>query len=417
MVQGRVRLIGFRFIFSYLVLYTFAFPFYYIPYSWYVLEPVNYLYTYLTDWMGALLFGESYNVFNPDTGSGDTSYKYAQAVVFLMLALIATVVWSVIDRDRPGYRKLPVILTTLVRYYLAATLISYGVVKIFPLQFPVPQGMMLSRTYGESSPMGLLWTFMGASRLYSAFTGTGELVAGILLLFRSTRLIGAVLSTFVFIHVFVLNLAYDVPVKLFSFHLLLLSVFLAAPLAGNTIKLVGTDEPPLAETMFPRWYPEKVRWFLIAVKGILILLILVQPAYDAFLRDQELRAAAASSSQPEIYGIYTISRFTRNNEPVQDGGLPRWKELKLAASGIEVVYGDGATVQWLSSIRSKKLRMASKDLGTYGEFDLVMEGDKLSLTGKLNEDSLRIEARQTGRYQAPLLDRGFHWVNEEPYNR
>ena len=38
--------------------------------------------------------------------------------------------------------------------------------------------------------MGLLWTFMGHSPAYSAFTGAAEALAGALLLFRRTTLLG-----------------------------------------------------------------------------------------------------------------------------------------------------------------------------------------------------------------------------------
>lgn len=415
-VQDRIRLIGFRFAFSYLVLYTFAFPFYYIPFSSYILEPIHALYIYLTDSMGSILFKGSYSVLNPETGSGDTSFKYAQAVMFLTLAFVATVAWSIIDRHRSGYPKLSVVLTTLVRYYLAAALIGYGVIKIFPLQFSVLPAIALNRTYGESSPMGLLWTFMGASRLYTAFTGAGELLAGVLLLFRITRLIGATLSTFIFLHVFVLNLSYDVPVKLLSFHLLLMSAFLTAPLMKKTANLFATEEPPLSEVLLPKWSSKRTRWLIITLKCMLIVLILVLPALNAFERNMELIQEAKSSSKPSIYGVYTISNFMRNNETTRDTGPSGWKEIKLNANVMEIVYSDGVTIQWLSAMRSKKLRLASKDLAAFGEFDCVWQGETLLLTGKLNQDSLKIQARQIAPYTAPLLSRGFHWINEDPFN-
>jgi len=415
--QNKIYLIGFRFIFCYLILFIFPFPFYFVPFSRYILNPLESGLMLLADWIGSLLFDSGYYGYNDSTGSGDTAYHYANAAACLLLALIATLIWSVLDRKRFAYPKLSLILTTFVRFYLAAELIEYGVIKIFPLQFPKPEGALLARTYGQSSPMGLLWTFMGSSPLYSAFTGAGELLAGMLLLFRSTRLTGAVVSAFIFANVFALNLSYDVPVKLFSFHLLLLSVFLAAPLTKKTVHLFSPGEPPLAETVFPQWNTRWMRWGLIAAKSVLIVLILIQPAYDAFLSYRELAAEDATTDEPLIYGAYTISSFARNHETLPEASPGCWKALKLSDSGMEIVYGDDASVQWLSAVRSQKLRIASSDLTTLGEFDLIMHGDALLLTGKLNEDSLRVEARKTGPYLAPLLNRGFHWVSEEPYNR
>jgi hypothetical protein len=41
-------------------------------------------------------------------------------------------------------------------------------------------GDRLLKPYGESSPMGLLWTFMGYSTGYNLFTGGAEALGGLL---------------------------------------------------------------------------------------------------------------------------------------------------------------------------------------------------------------------------------------------
>jgi hypothetical protein len=48
-------------------------------------------------------------------------------------------------------------------------------------QFPAPTQDRLMQSYGDSSPMGLLWTFMGASEPYTMFVGFAEMISGILL--------------------------------------------------------------------------------------------------------------------------------------------------------------------------------------------------------------------------------------------
>ena len=77
--------------------------------------------------------------------------------------------------------------------------------------------------------MGLLWTFMGASPAYTIFAGACEMVGGLLLIPRRTTLLGALVCMGVLGNVVMLNFCYDVPVKLFSSHLFLLALFLAAP--------------------------------------------------------------------------------------------------------------------------------------------------------------------------------------------
>ena len=68
--------------------------------------------------------------------------------------------------------------------------------------------------------MGLLWTFMGASAPYQMLAGLAEVTCGMLLFWRRSRLLGALLAIGVMGNVVALNYCYDVPVKLFSTELL-----------------------------------------------------------------------------------------------------------------------------------------------------------------------------------------------------
>src|SRR5882762_9428329 len=96
--------IVFRFLFSYLVLCIWPFPLYFIPFSWYVLQPVQGVFQQMTHAVGPLLLGKYYVNADAVTGS-DTSYKYAQTFVFLMIATASTLVWSIADRKRWTYEK------------------------------------------------------------------------------------------------------------------------------------------------------------------------------------------------------------------------------------------------------------------------------------------------------------------------
>ena len=125
-----------------------------------------------------------------------------------------------------------------MRYSLAAILLSYGWSKLIPLQFGFvgPDSMVV--TYGESSPMGLLWRFMAASTAYQMVAGLAELFAGMLLLVRRTMLPGAILAAAVLTNIALLNFCFDVPVKIFSVTLLCMSLFLILP---DAMRLLGVS--------------------------------------------------------------------------------------------------------------------------------------------------------------------------------
>ncbi|MFM1882053.1 MAG: hypothetical protein RJA05_462 [Planctomycetota bacterium] len=117
-------------------------------------------------WVGKVAFGLEITVF--PNGSGDTTFNWIQAGTNLGIAMLATGIRSVAE---------------------------------------------LLQQYGDSSPMGLMWTFMRASPAYVMFAGWMETIGGLLLLFRRTQLLGAMLVAGVMANVFVLNMCYDVPVE------------------------------------------------------------------------------------------------------------------------------------------------------------------------------------------------------------
>src|SRR4029077_9546140 len=139
--------------------------------------------------VGLHLFGVTITVM--PNGSGDTTFNYVQIPCFLVAAALATVVWSVLDRKATSYDTLHHWLRAYVRFALAAFMLSYGAYKVIQAQFPAPSLDRLIQPFGDASPMGLLWTFVGASTAYNVFTGAGEMLGGLLLTMRRTTTLAA----------------------------------------------------------------------------------------------------------------------------------------------------------------------------------------------------------------------------------
>src|SRR5581483_2346081 len=221
--------VGFRFTFAYIVSFCFTFTPYCLQFAAPVFAKYDLFLHRVAIWYAKHIIHLSHDITVFSNGSGDTTYDWVLLLVYLNLAVIATIVWSILDGGRPNYIKLHMWFRTYMRLFLGGVLVLYGAVKAFPLQMPYPSYTRLLEPYGESSPMGILWTFIGASPAYSCFTGIVESTAGILLLFPRLTTVGSLLGTAAMGQVFVLNMCYDVPVKILSFHLLLLSVILLLP--------------------------------------------------------------------------------------------------------------------------------------------------------------------------------------------
>ena len=101
--------------------------------------------------------------------------------------LVGGTVWHLWRRGAPVSPRTIDLVTVLVRYALAAAMLSYGWFKLIPVQMPAPGPERLLNALGDTSPMGLLWALMGASPAYQMFAGFGEALGGVLLLWRRTR--------------------------------------------------------------------------------------------------------------------------------------------------------------------------------------------------------------------------------------
>ncbi len=223
------------------------------------------------------------------TGSGDTSYAYLQHFALLCITAIVAVVWSILDRNRPNYNKMLYWMIVVMRYTLAVIMILYGSFKLAKSQFPAPSLHRLTGTFGDASPMGLAWTFLGYSHGYNIFMGIAEALGGLLLLFRKTAVFGSLFSITVLMNVLMINLFYDIPVKLFSFHLLCLAIFIAAPDIKRLFTFFFTNKTVAAPAPPAFVFRPKVRLWKNIIKAVFIVLLLIRVTALRIIRCATLR--------------------------------------------------------------------------------------------------------------------------------
>src|SRR6476646_1428643 len=164
-----------------------------------------------------------------NSASSDGMFGWITAFCLLVIATVATVVWSLLDRSRENYAGLHKWFWLFVRFALAGRMITYGMTKVFVVQMRFPPLTRLVQPFGTYSPYGILVNSIGSAPAYEIFTGCAMLAAGLLLIFPRTATLGALISLADMIQVFMLAMTYDVIAKLLAFHLILLSCFLLAP--------------------------------------------------------------------------------------------------------------------------------------------------------------------------------------------
>ncbi len=412
----------FRFAFVYFVLYIFPFPVTSILSDEQVWTPWQNFEDKVVLWVGSHVLGVDVKIYRP-TGSGDTTYDYVHAFTYLSLAAAVTAVWSLLDRKRLSYPRLFQGLRIYVRFYLAFTMASYGAIKVIQSQFPSPTLDRLIQPFGDASPMGLVWTFMGASAAYNFFAGAGEMIGGLLLTTRRTTLLGALVTIGVMSNVAALNFCYDVPVKLFSAHLLLMAFFLVAPDLRRLIDLLV-----LRRAVAPvEYHPFLARWPRVRI-GALVLRTLVVVAMTGVLLKaaQEGREKYGDlSPRSPLYGIWNVEELETDGKPrppvLTDAG--RWRRVVFD-------YPKMISVQLMNDNRQryglnldeekKTLTVMSRRDDTKWSSDLAYsqpEPGVLTLEGTFEGKKIRAKLRRADDSKFLLRERGFHWINEYPFNR
>jgi hypothetical protein len=423
--------IAFRFTCCYLVLYNLPFPLGRIPGTGLVVVFYFRLWTAISAWVGARLFHLSGPVLTlRPTGSGDTTLSYLQNFCYLALALIGGTVWQLLDAGgarlkprtarRAAYPTLHSWLRLMVRYSLSFTLFSYGLIKLFPNQMPAPNLMRLTEPYGQFSPMGVLWSFIGSSAPYERFSGAAEIAGAVLLLFRRTTTLGALISAGVLLNVVMLNFTYDVPVKLFSLNLLLMAVFLAAPDLGRLVRFfilnrsVSLNAQP-RPTFKPRW----ARIGAIAFQIFFVGFFLVQTTVRSYT---QYRSQTAAVTRPALYGLYEVDGFERNGEEVSPlaADSTRWRKVAIEFPTFMQVRMMDDSLRGFAAQYDPAGASITLVLPGGSKFKLAcsrIDADHLVMQGTLGRDALVVRMRKIDTSRFPLLSRGFHWITEFPFNR
>jgi uncharacterized membrane protein YphA (DoxX/SURF4 family) len=372
-------------------------------------------------WVAAHVFHLARPMVMAETGSGDRVFDWTEAACMLALALFGTLVWTVVDRKRAAYSRLLAWSRLGVRFALAATLLTYGAVKVFPLQMPFPSLYRLLEPYGNFSPMGVLWSAIGASPRYEFFAGAAEMLGGVLLLIPGLATLGAMVGLADAVEVFTLNMTYDVPVKLLSFHMIAMALFLLAPDAKRLWKLLVRNQAVPAAARAPLF-----RWRLgnRAALGAQLALGALLVGANLYSAHQMAAGYNGGGAKSPLYGAWDAKRFTLDGQPrpplLTDAA--RWRRVVFDRPGRAMV--ESMTGAWHSygakiDFGAQTLELsASQPKGGPAVFRMSQPAPgELALDGVMQGRHIEALLSLLDRARFRLVRRGFHWIQDYPYNR
>lgn len=393
----------FRFGFVYLVLF-------YLP------PPLAMLWDLVVPWVGAHVLGIEEPIATEFNGSGDRMFDWVQLFCVAVLALLGAAVWCIVSRRSRYDERLYAGLRIGMRYVLALAMLGYGFHKLIPLQFGEPGTWRLLQPYGESSPMGLLWTFMGYSPAYVMFTGFAEVLGGTLLLSRRTTTLGALVVMGVMANVVMLNFCYDVPVKIHSTHWLLLAVLLVLPDAHRIADTFVRNRPTSPVPLRRPFTSARRRRMWLVTKAVVVTLM-----FAASLGENLVAWTQSSESdvEPDIYEVESFARNGTVIPPLVTDSVC-WRRLVVAPRGFIPMLMDGSKLKYRlergeDGVTLTLTQMDGAPAGTLVE--TIVDGERATFTGTLDGATLDVRVRRIHAGDFLLMNRGFHWVNEAPFNR
>jgi uncharacterized membrane protein YphA (DoxX/SURF4 family) len=372
-------------------------------------------------WVAAHILRIAHPIAYADTGSGDRCFDWIVDLVLLVVAALATVIWSFLDRRRQNYVTLHKWFRLFIRFSLASQMILYGMAKVIPLQMPYPSLTKLLEPFGNFSPMGVLWSSIGSSPAYETFAGCAEMVGGILLIVPRTTTLGALVCLADMTQVFVLNMTYDVPVKLLSFHLLLLALILLAPdlsrLADFFLR-IRAAEPSRAPQLFSARRKNRIAFAAQIVLGIWILAANAYGGWSAW------HSYGGGRPRSALYGIWDVERLSVDGQLraplLTDYG--RWRRVIFDfPERMDFQRMDNSFARYGAAIDVDDKTLAltksgNKNWKAVFHFARPAE-NQLTLDGDMDGHAIHMDLLLLDRNKSLLVSRGFHWIQESPYNR
>lgn len=269
--------------------------------------------------------------------------------------------------------------------------------------------------------MGVLWASIGASQAYEIFAGCAELTGGFLLMFPRTAALGALVSLADMVQIFMLNMTYDVPVKLLSFHLILMSLLLLGPnlerLANFFVRRRYTE--PAEPVALPLTSRRAIRIALIA-QVILWLWILGNNAYGSWSAWHQY---GGGRIKPPLYGIWDVEQTTVDGQakPLLLTDNDGWRRIIFDFPESAMIQrSDDSRKSYGAQVDEKKNTLSltkGDDKNWKASFTFTRAADRLKLDGSIGGHKVEMQLKREDETKLTLNSRGFHWVQEYPFNR
>jgi hypothetical protein len=247
------------------------------------------------------------------------------------------------------------------------------------------------------------------------------MIGGALLIIPPLATLGALITIAAIGNVFILNMTYDVPVKLFSFNLIIMALFIALPdtrRLANVLVFNRRAEPAIVRPFFRR---RKLNRALLWAQLLLLIVFSGTALVQAW---QGTKFWDSLTVDPAIYGIWSVDDFTVDGKPRPPAMLEanRWQRVILEHSNrLSVQFMDAPQQRYSLELNSSAhtMNLTSREDPNWKatfKYETPQPG-QLVFKGEINGHQVEARMHRKDPSTFELTNRGFHWINEYPFNR
>jgi hypothetical protein len=256
----------------------------------------------------------------------DSPFKWATTITILWISFAGCMVWGILDKRSMNYHRLNYWFRMYLAFYLFIIMDFYAIFKMTVAQMPFPNAEELFKPLGDYSRIFLLFNFMGASPGYSIFTGACEFLAAALVLFRRTRVLGALIMLSILVNILSLNIFYNVMQKLLVINLLMVTLYILSPFFSRLANFFIFLK---ADSLIEETYRFNTPW-----KKYLLSALLIIPVWVTFLTVLRGIHVARSDQYRKQQKIYSVVSFVSDGDTLPPLLTDRLRIQKVAFTAV-----------------------------------------------------------------------------------
>ena len=329
--------------------------------------------------------------------SSDSQGMYLLLLIILVLAILIAGLCKLLIKNEQAILRLNGYLHVILIYYLASRMLVYGCDKLFATQFYQPEPNTLYTPFGFMTKDILYWSVMGTSKVYLIFTGLLEVVPAILLLFRKTRTLGLVCLVLVLTHVLMINIGFDISVKLYALFLFLMALWLLRP---QLVSIFYFFNGKMVQLQSRHVNLGIAVWLRNGIKTLVIGCMLLESFsfvwMTGYLDDQEIEHS-------ELYGAYEI---------IDDTSPGMIKRVFFHRAGYFITQSfDDDFRDYQLNVKNSVLTLRDYK-NNLNEVAFELYDNALMLKGSFLHSDDPLFFRKLDYENLPALQDNFHWTTE-----